>query len=789
MDQMMDGTYNAWLVGLSFGVAILTSYTAVDLAERVTATHGALRRAWLLGGAFAMGSGIWCMHYIGMLAFQLPIPIRYDLPTVALSLLAAILASLVALYVVSRPQMRRLNVIVGALLMGLGIAAMHFIGMAAMRMEASPVYHLGLLATSVVVAIVISYIGLNLLFYMRREGRRRKVKLLIASALGGSIPVMHYIGMAAVSFRMSAVPVNYLHSIDISVLANFAIFGLTMVVLGFALMTSLVDRRISAQHHILESERLMLRALIDHIPDVMYIKDIEGRFVLANLPLAERVGLNDPHGLIGKSDFDFYPAELATKFREDELRVMALGETLLAHEETGIDVRGNSVPMLTTKVPLRDGTGKVVGIAGVGRDITELKKSEGALRAAEQKYRGMFDDAVVGIFKLGPDGHLIQVNPAMAQFLGYDSPDEMYSIVTGPLWTGAARPEVQAEFMHKINADGYVKSFELEVFRRDGDKIWISSSVRAKYSGSTLAGFVGMFEDITERRNLREQLLQAQKLESVGQLAAGIAHEINTPVQYIGDNVRFLRDTFQSLAELNGVYAQLLEAARNNAVSPALLSEVSIAVGNADVNYVMEEIPQAIEQTLDGISRVAALVTAMKDFSHPGTGKKIPLDLNRAIESTITIARNEWKYVADMKLDLDPTLPPVHCLPGEFNQVILNMIVNAAHAIAEVIGADGDAKGLISIKTSSLAGSVEIRIQDTGGGIPEKIRTRIFDPFFTTKEIGKGTGQGLAIARSVVVDKHQGSIEVESDAQSGTTFIIRLPCETASPSLETKVAA
>ncbi len=365
----------------------------------------------------------------------------------------------------------------------------------------------------------------------------------------------------------------------------------------------------------------------------------------------------------------------------------------------------------------------------------------------------------------------------------------MYAIATGPFWTAVVSPERQAEFMERISIDGHVKSFELEVFRKDGEKIWISSSARAKYDGLKLVGIVGMFEDITEHRKLREQLLQAQKLESVGQLAAGIAHEINTPIQYIGDNVRFLRDTFNSLAALNGTYTQLLEAARGGTVSSEVLSEVSLAIRNADVDYIMEEIPKAIEQTLEGVSRVASLVRAMKEFSHPGTGEKVPLDLNRAIESTVTVARNEWKYVAEMKLDLDANLPLVNCLPGEFNQVILNMVVNAAHAIADVIAANGAPKGLISIKTQSLIGNVEIRIHDTGGGIPEKARTRIFDPFFTTKEIGKGTGQGLAIARSVVVDKHQGSIDFESDPESGTTFIIRLPCEAANPSLQTQVAA
>jgi PAS domain S-box-containing protein len=789
MNQMMSGTYNYWLVALSFGVAVFTSYTAIALVERVTASHGSVRRAWLIGGAVAMGSGIWCMHTIGMLAFQLPIPVRYHLPTVALSLLAAVLASFVALFVVSGQRMGWREVLFGSAMMGTGIAAMHYIGMAAMRMEAVPVYHIAILAASVLLAVVIAYVGLTLLFHMRRWKRGKWPKMLVGLILGLSIPVMHYTGMAAVSFRMSAEPIDYSHSTDISNLANFGILGITVLILGFATMTSVVDRHISAQDKVLVDEREMLRALIDHIPDVMYVKDLEGRFVLSNLEHARRVGLEDPRLLIGKNDFDFYPSELAAKFRESELQVMSCGEALRDHEELGLDRNGRSISMLTTKVLLRDRKGKITGIAGVGRDITELKRSEAALRVAEQKYRGMYDEALVGIFSLRADGFLIQVNPAMAEFLGYASPEEMYSVVTGPLWDSAVSQQVHEEFLKKINRDGYVKAFELEVLRKDGERIWISSSVRAKYDGSTVVGYTGMFEDITERRDLREQLLQAQKLESVGQLAAGIAHEINTPVQYIGDNVRFLRDSFDSLVALNGTYAELLERACDQTLNPELLQKVSAAVQEADVEYILEEIPKAFTQTLEGVSRVAGLVGAMKEFSHPGTGEKVLFDLNRAIENTVTVTRNEWKYLADMKLSLEPSLPLVSCLPGAFNQVIVNLIVNAAHAIADAVHAGDVAKGLIFIQTRSLGENVEIRIQDNGGGIPEAIRTRIFDPFFTTKEIGKGTGQGLAIARSVVVDKHHGSIDIETEIGRGTTFIIRLPCNAVQPSLPAQVAA
>jgi len=172
---------------------------------------------------------------------------------------------------------------------------------------------------------------------------------------------------------------------------------------------------------------------------------------------------------------------------------------------------------------------------------------------------------------------------------------------------------------------------------------------------------------------------------------------------------------------------------------------------------------------------VSKIVQAMKEFSHPGSTEKKEIDVNRAIESTITVARNEWKYVADLIMDLDPALPPVYCLPGEFNQVILNMIINACHAITEAMQDKSGEKGTITAKTLDLGTHVKILISDTGTGIPEQIRSKIFDPFFTTKEVGRGTGQGLAISYSVIVKKHHGTISFESEVGKGTTFFIDLP--------------
>jgi signal transduction histidine kinase len=258
-------------------------------------------------------------------------------------------------------------------------------------------------------------------------------------------------------------------------------------------------------------------------------------------------------------------------------------------------------------------------------------------------------------------------------------------------------------------------------------------------------------------------------------LAAGIAHEINTPIQFIGDNSRFLQDAFHSLHELIGSYEAVLKSVEEGAGDTSLANEVRTLANAIEIDYLRAEIPKCIKESLEGIERVAKILQALKDFSHPGSSTKERTNINQAIESTLTVARNEWKYVADVILDLEPDLPLVCCLAGAVKQVILNLIVNAAHAISDAGGGDSGGKGKISISTRCENDMVSIRIADTGGGIPAVIRSRIFDPFFTTKPVGKGTGQGLAIAYSVVVKQHGGTISFESEVGRGTTFIVSFP--------------
>jgi signal transduction histidine kinase len=271
----------------------------------------------------------------------------------------------------------------------------------------------------------------------------------------------------------------------------------------------------------------------------------------------------------------------------------------------------------------------------------------------------------------------------------------------------------------------------------------------------------------------------------VGRLAAGIAHEINTPIQYVGDNLQFMEGAFGDLTKLVMEYENVAAAITAGTITPVLLADVENCRQQTDVDFLKREIPTAIQQALEGVKQVARIVSAMKEFTHPGIREMTPSDLNKAVQTTLTVARNEWKHVAEVETDLAPDLPLVVCLPGEFNQVILNLVVNAAHAIGEVIAAGQTTKGVIRISTRRVDAWVEIRVADTGAGIPEAIRQNIFEPFFTTKPVGKGTGQGLAISHATIVKKHGGTLTFETEVGRGTTFVIRLPMPPQSPPLET----
>jgi PAS domain S-box-containing protein len=425
-------------------------------------------------------------------------------------------------------------------------------------------------------------------------------------------------------------------------------------------------------------------------------------------------------------------------------------------------------------------------LSGTTAQVIHAAQAEEALRESEGKYRALFENTRDAIMTLEPPAwKFTSGNPATIKMFGAKNEEEFVSLGLGELSPerqpdGRPSAEKAGEMIETAMREG--SHFFEWTHRRIGGEEFPADVLLTRMDRDGKVILQATARDITERKRteqdratLEVQLRHAQKLEAIGQLAAGIAHEINTPTQYISDNTRFVQEAFRDVKPAIEQCHRLLEAVKQNAVTEQMVREVEEAMQTADLDYLLAEVPKAVQQSLDGLHRVAKIVQAMKEFSHPGSESKTAVDLNRAIESTITVARNEWKYVAELVTDFDPELPPVPCLPGEFNQVILNVLINAAHAIADVVGHGENGKGKITVSTRRVGDSVEVRISDTGTGIPEAVRSKIFEPFFTTKSVGKGSGQGLAIARSVVVGKHGGSLTFETEMGQGTTFIIRLP--------------
>ena len=381
----------------------------------------------------------------------------------------------------------------------------------------------------------------------------------------------------------------------------------------------------------LAHERNVLRTMIDLIPAFIYAKDAQSRFTACNELVARRMGAS-PEELIGKTDFEFFPREMAEKFFADEQALIRSGKPLIDHEEIAYDkTRGMDRVILTCKMPLRDAQGNLTGIVGTGFDITDRKAAE-------------------------------------------------------------------------------------------------------------------------------ERLSSMDRHESIGRLAAGVAHEINTPIQYLNDSVSFVREGVQELLEY-------IDSLRGSMAQPPEPDE--------NVEELRRDMPPALTRMAEGLSRIAEIVRSMKDFSHADSEEISQVDINQAIRSTLVVARSEYKLVADVETDFSD-LPKVTCHGGQINQVLLNLIINAAQAIADVVGKTQQ-RGKITVRTRADDDGVVIEIQDTGAGIPENIRSRIFDPFFTTKEVGRGSGQGLSIARSVIVKGHRGGLHFTTEGGKGTTFVVRLP--------------
>ncbi len=407
-------------------------------------------------------------------------------------------------------------------------------------------------------------------------------------------------------------------------------------------------------------------------------------------------------------------------------------------------------------------------VVGTAQDVTQQSEAIAALAKATKLATGILDTLPDSVIVVNYSGDICVANARWREFASIEERPNYFELLREILPTIDLDEQAVWDAVAQLQAGGTEPiTFEYSMMV-EGETRW-NTAQSQPLTGSN-EHFMVVFADTTDRRAQVADILHSQKLEAVGQLAAGIAHEINTPVQFIGDNLRFVGDATRSLLEV----IETCEAISTKHTTELGQAALADAYGRADIDFLRDEIPLAVAQALGGVDRVAAIVRALKTFGHPGDSEhQQSADLNEIIETVLVVAQNEVKYVADVECDLRD-IPQLHCFQSDLNQVFLNLIVNAAHAVADFNSTSAD-RGVIAISTDHDADDIVVTIRDSGGGIPESIQHRIFEPFFTTKEVGRGTGQGLAIARSIIVDRHSGQISFETEPGVGTTFRIALP--------------
>ncbi len=513
----------------------------------------------------------------------------------------------------------------------------------------------------------------------------------------------------------------------------------------------------------LNAERELGALILQTAPIAVFSIDLNHRITSWNHKMAQLTGYL-AYEAIGKSPNLFYGS------KEKPYQPEPLDTSYISKRETVFRRKDQEIRTASRKTELlRDSEGNITG----GIECLDETTGQKLFHDELLKIQTALNDATDAMVITDLTGKVTYVNMAFGPLFKYTletiNEDGIQAIFVDQ---NVARDVLGAI----LNEDSW--SGEVQMVSRTGRSFPVLLRATPIWGDTISEGPIGVLliiNDITERKRLETQLLQSQKLEAIGQLAAGIAHEINTPMQYVGDNTRFLKESFENLIGLLNKSSQLLGSKQDGFFNPNLVEETAQAFLSSDLEFLSREIPVAIAQTLEGISRVSEIVRAMKEFSHPSDQEKTETNINEAILNTITVARNEWKYVADTETVLDPNLPPVPCLRGEFNQVILNLLVNAAHAIGDVVGDGSERKGKITVVTRQEGNWVQITVADTGTGIAPEIHSKIFDPFFTTKEVGKGSGQGLAIAHDVIVKKHGGILTFETEVGKGTRFMVRLP--------------
>jgi two-component system NtrC family sensor kinase len=549
---------------------------------------------------------------------------------------------------------------------------------------------------------------------------------------------------------------------------------ITMIDISHAVRTERDLRRITA-------EAQLLALVAQHTDNAVVITDAVGQIEWVNDAFCRSSGyaLSELVGLTRQDlvDDEFLTAPTFVEFTEAIIQ----GRSADAQFPSKTKAGGTYWVHVEVQPIIEDGV--TVRFVGVERDITRQRASDKQLRAATRKAQQLAEqlnsEKALLSEVLGSIPHLVYwkdmdlrytgVNQAFLALRGLLAENAVLDRLESELSCSDELSTTLAELEPQVLATGLPVENQrliLDLPDRPRCSLLLSVLPRTDEEG-TVCGVIGVAADVTHVSTLEQQLAQATRLESIGQLAAGIAHEINTPVQYVSDNTRFLVETFGEVLSTMRALAAL--AVDDEPVADRL----RVLLKAVDLEFLGEEIPAALNQSLEGLDRVAQIVRAMKDFSHPGQGR-VAADLNRAVESTVQVSRSEWRYVAELDLDLHPDVGLVRCHEGELKQVLLNIVVNAAQAIAGDKTQSRDKLGRISLRTERVETGVRITIADDGPGMPEAVRKKIFDPFFTTKPVGQGTGQGLSMAYAVI-QKHGGALAVSSTVGEGSTFTIDLP--------------
>ncbi|WP_291326329.1 PAS domain S-box protein [Desulfovibrio sp. UCD-KL4C] len=527
-----------------------------------------------------------------------------------------------------------------------------------------------------------------------------------------------------------------------------------------------ISDRIEVEKNLAESEE-RFRGIAKASPVGIIITDIKGSLLYANQRMTELTGENytEQTGLSWMNNIHSKDkSNLITNWYEADFISKDRLEFRIVHNN------GIILWILGQIVKLKDKKEQMIGYVITMTDITQIKTVE----LEHTRLTAAIDQAAEAIMITDTDGMITYVNPAFQKISGY-SADE--AIGQNPRFLQSGEHDILFyDNLWDTILAGHIWEGKFINIRKDGKHYTQEASIGpVRDETGKIINFVCVSRDISKQLVVEAQLRQAQKLESIGELAAGIAHEINTPTQYVSTNNQFMKEAFITLLAMTNNYRELIKAVQLSKSQEELLKIAESGLDDDELTYLEEDIPNAIEESETGLKRITEIVQSVKQLAHPGEVQKGLYNLDEIIRNAITVSSNEWKYVSDIELNLDENLPEIHCLKGEIGQVLLNLIINAAHAIESKSGKDTEAKGRITISTYQKENWAVLKISDSGTGMPENVAKRAFDPFFTTKEVGHGTGQGLAISHNVIVNMHNGVINFETEENIGTTFTIKLP--------------